>query len=413
MADEQKRLTTAIYIRWSTDEQSDGTTLEVQREACLYFCKAKSWDVNDRYIFVDDGYSGGSLNRPAITELRQLVKSGLVQRVVVYKLDRLTRSVVDAVELVRKEWDGVCQVVSTQESFDTTSLVGRLLFDVLISFAEWERSTIRERTYSGKLKRAEQKRNPGMRFPFGYRKGSEGTFEIDKEEAVIVRRVFSDYLKGLGMLAIAQALNAEGIRTRRGFTWTNQRIRKMLTNPAYKGTLRYGATEALPLNRRRTEGKRFKLRERPLFEHEDVIPAIITVADWDRAQLVMQGRAEQHPKVLASQYLLSGLLKCGICGGPMSAYRNTGRSGKVYYYCVHQKQGWNKSCTQSNIPAELLEDAVCQLIKQDLSSEGVRRYVAGARASYEQRVNATSQFFNSRRVRLLCLQRTELSLVLL
>jgi site-specific DNA recombinase len=96
----------AIYIRWSTDDQSDGTTLEVQQEGCKHYLLSQGWVVNEDLIFVDDGWSGGNLERPAMTRMRTLVRAGKVDCVVVFKLDRLSRSVIDMVNLVLEEWDG-------------------------------------------------------------------------------------------------------------------------------------------------------------------------------------------------------------------------------------------------------------------------------------------------------------------
>jgi site-specific DNA recombinase len=105
----------AVYIRWSTEEQGEGTTLTIQTEACRFFVQSQGWRFREELVFVDDGWSGGSLDRPGLNRLRQAVAEGAVGCVVVYKLDRLSRSVPDLVRLIFEEWDGCCFVRSARE----------------------------------------------------------------------------------------------------------------------------------------------------------------------------------------------------------------------------------------------------------------------------------------------------------
>jgi site-specific DNA recombinase len=107
-----------IYIRWSTEDQGEGTTLAVQREACQSYIHSQGWTPSDALTFVDDGISGGTVDRPALTRLRAAVRAGEVDCVVVYKLDRLSRSVVDMVKLVLEEWDGHCYLKSAREPLE-------------------------------------------------------------------------------------------------------------------------------------------------------------------------------------------------------------------------------------------------------------------------------------------------------
>ncbi|HWI53053.1 MAG TPA: recombinase family protein, partial [Symbiobacteriaceae bacterium] len=159
----------AIYIRWSTEDQGEGTTLDVQMEACQAFILSQGWSVAPERIYIDDGISGGTLERPALSRLRSAISQGFVDCVVVYKLDRLSRSVVDMVRLVLDEWEGHCCIKSAREPIDTLTQTGRLFFYQLMSFAEWERSVIRERTFAGKLRRAQEGKNPGITAAYGYR----------------------------------------------------------------------------------------------------------------------------------------------------------------------------------------------------------------------------------------------------
>lgn len=320
----------AIYIRWSTEDQGEGTTLDVQREACRSFILSQGWAVSDALVYVDDGLSGGTLERPALTRLRAAVAAGLVDCIVVYKLDRLSRSVVDMVRLVLDEWEGRCHVKSAREPIDTVSQAGRLFFYQLMSFAEWERSVIRERTFAGKLRRAEEGKNPGITAAYGYRLGTSGQPVIEPGEAQVVQLIFRLYLLGMGCTQIGRKLGELGHPSPAGRRWGSGQISRLLSNPIYAGTLVYGKQTTV-------SGRRVK-SERPHVVREGAVPAIVSLAEFAAVQAAKAGRpgvgrAQGSGRSLSSQSLLTGVLRCG-CG---RAFRSTGGSGARfryrYYYC--------------------------------------------------------------------------------
>ncbi|HLN60805.1 MAG TPA: recombinase family protein, partial [Symbiobacteriaceae bacterium] len=323
----------AVYIRWSTDDQGLGTTLETQRERCCHYLSSQGWEFRPDLVYVDDGFSGGTLVRPALTRLRADVAAGLVECVVVYKIDRLSRSVIDIVDLVLREWEGRCFVKSTTEDVNTVSPAGKMFFYMLISFAEYERSLIRERTLGGKRKRAEQGLNPGFRPPFGYACGaSPGLLAEVPEEAAIVRQVFAWYQKGLGAAQIAARLNAAGI-ARRERAWTPLNVRRTLANPLYAGVLRYGSLE--------TTG---------------VVPPVVDPQLWAGTQtlLTKRKRSPDGPKPTYSSYLLSGVARCR-CGAPMQGKRVGPHS---YYVCTRRKRHGAAACSAPYLPVGPLDAAV-------------------------------------------------------
>lgn len=339
----------AIYIRWSTDDQGDGTTLEVQRDACLHYARSQGWVVPDDRIFIDDGYSGGNLDRPGITKIRELVKKGEIQCVIVYKIDRLSRNIVNAVDLVLDEWAGRCYLKCVMEPIDTTTDLGRVIFSILATFADFERSQIRARTFSGKVKRAAQGKNPGGRVPYGYKIGpSPGEILIDEERAAIVRRIFNLNAEGFGARAIADILNREKITTEHGGTWAKSSVQKILTNPKYAGVWQFGRTRRNP-NAKNGEGPLRMKSEEPLAEASRPDLAIVSVELWERCRTVRESLNDALRKTsgraLSSEHLLSGLVYCR-CGHKMHidvrdrpkrglyiAYRCSGRSHKGVSYC--------------------------------------------------------------------------------
>ncbi|HEY3364059.1 MAG TPA: recombinase family protein [Symbiobacteriaceae bacterium] len=320
----------------------------MQREACRHFILSQDWTFREDLVFVDDGFSGGTLERPALTDLRRRVAAGEVQAVVVLKIDRLSRSVIDTVNLVLKDWEGRCFVKSAREPIDTTTPAGKMFFYMLVSYAEWERSVIRERTLSGKRKRAEQGRNAGQRYPFGYRRGEAGGWMLDAWDdaaqrftgpAAVVQRIFGRFLAGVGMPAIAAELNRDGLPTPEGKAWRASHVGRIIENPAYCGTYVYGM---------RRGGSRRK--QPPLCRVDGAMAAIVPVAEWTRVQELRAERAAHRTKARGGGYLLSSLAVCGGCGSPLCGSRGATRR---YYVCTGLGP-----CDCGYIEADGLEQAV-------------------------------------------------------
>ncbi|MFZ5815067.1 MAG: recombinase family protein [Bacillota bacterium] len=352
----------AVYIRWSTEEQGDGTTLEVQQEACRLFIQSQGWVYREDLVFVDDGWSGGSLDRPGLNRLRAAVAEGLISCVVVYKLDRLSRSVLDTVNLVLQEWDGVCSIRSTREPVDTTNPAGSILFYMLASYAEWERATIRERTMSGKIKRAQQGKNPGFTPPYGYTRGEEpGQWAVEPLEAAVLRRIFREYIGGRGIHTIAAGLNADGIRPRRADFWRGETIIKMINNPVYTGLLRYGLSTLTTRAQRKQLGKFRLFFDEPRYASvEGAVPVIIPRAEWELAQRVRESRgATVGTRARGATFLLTGIARCR-CGATVRG-DDRGES-KRYYRCANSKL----RCDGGLVSARMLEDAVLQQVRAAL-----------------------------------------------
>ncbi len=336
----------AIYIRWSTDEQGHGTTRDVQLEACRHLILSRGWQVREDLVFVDEGHSGATLQRPAMERLRQRVQAGEVDAVVVYKLDRLTRSLLDAVDLVWREWRDRCELLSAREPIDTTTPLGKLLFAILATFAEHERETIRERMWAGRLKRASAGRSPGFPVPYGYRKGSApGLLEPHPEEAPVVQLIFRLREGGIGqgplsVRQIATYLNNCGYPAKRGGRWHPSAVAKVLSNPLYTGRLIWGRN-------------RGELGEGPArIDTVAQIPPLVSTEQYARVQaLAAAGRRRRQ--AAKRPFLLAGLLRCGRCGGPMVGNR-CGRWS--YYRCARRVR--EKSCLAPSVPAEPLEQAV-------------------------------------------------------
>lgn len=355
----------AIYIRWSTEDQASGTTLEVQREACEHYVKSQGWHVRDEYIFIDDGFSGGTLDRPAMRRLRELVRKGEIDCVVVFKLDRLSRSVIDTVNLVLGEWDDLAYVKSAREPLDTTTPLGRQILYILAGFAEWERSVIRDRMFSGRVKQAEKGRTPGMPRPYGYGHGDDPSgFTIVPDEARVVSMVFDLAEKGVSVRGITRILNAQHIPTRKGGLWNTSMVSKMLHNPIYCGRLVWGRRRINP-RWKKTPGETRVIAAEPYVSIDNAVPAIVTVEQFERVQSIMAGNRKFAAAATGSEHLLTGLLVCGKCGAPMqcNVFQEKDTSRRYAYYRCARKLN-QKSCDALAIPAHVLESTVIDEVRQ-------------------------------------------------
>src|ERR1700742_4495569 len=211
----KKLLRCAIYTRKSTDHNLDleFNSLDAQREACEAYIKSQAYEgwrlVPDHF---DDGaFSGASLDRPALRQLLAEVKAGKVDVIVVYKVDRLTRSLSDFAKIVDVLDEAGASFVSITQAFNTTTSMGRLTLNVLLSFAQFEREVIGERVRD---KIAASKRKGiwvGGPVPLGYRSVGK-RLEIAREEADLVRKIFAEYLRLGSIGALATFLNAQGLK---------------------------------------------------------------------------------------------------------------------------------------------------------------------------------------------------------
>jgi site-specific DNA recombinase len=360
----------AIYIRWSTEDQGEGTTLAVQREACEAYIRSQGWTFREELLFIDNGCSGGSLERPELSRLRAAIRAGEVGGVVVYKLDRLSRSVLDTVKLVLDEWEGHCFLKSAREPLDTASQAGRLFFYQLVAFAEWERSAIRERTFAGKLRRAREGKNPGITAAYGYRLAPGGDLVVEPSEAAVVQLIFRLYLSGLGCMQVARRLDELGHPSPAGRRWNPAQLSRMLGNPIYMGRLVYG--------KQVTVGGRRVRSDKPLLVRDGAAPAIIDADTFAAVQRAKGARPAPgrtgggSGRALASQSLLTGLLRCR-CGRACGA---SATGSYRYYACAAARTGG--ACRAGRIPQAELDGLVAGALLERYNDAETRRRVAAA-----------------------------------
>ena len=219
------------YIRVSTEEQvKDGVSLDNQRRRIEAFCVAKEWELT--HIYVDEGKTGSNLNRDGINELIADCKSGEYDVVVIYKLDRLTRSVKDLGSLIEIfEKSGVA-FSSVSDNFDTTTANGKLVLNILGSVAQWERDIIAERTKDALAHKKDQ-REIYSPVPHGFDLSESGELIENEPELTTIKRIKRLRTEGFSYWKIARRLNQAGITTKRGAKWYPASVRYVEQNTLY------------------------------------------------------------------------------------------------------------------------------------------------------------------------------------
>jgi DNA invertase Pin-like site-specific DNA recombinase len=338
----------AIYTRKSTEEGLDQAfnSLDAQREACAAFILSQAhegWQQVDEH-YDDGGWSGGNMARPALKQLLSDVAAGKVDAIVVYKVDRLTRSLADFARIVEALDKAGASFVSVTQAFNTTTSMGRLTLNVLLSFAQFEREVTSERIRD---KVAASKRKGmwmGGPVPLGFRLENRKLL-IDESEAETVRLIFRRYLELRSVGALADDLAAAGVRSKvrqyangrhvGGVTFSRGSLAQMLQNPVFMGKVHHCGE---------------------LYEGEH--RAIIDVDVWEEVQRVLatNRRERLHGKRARSPSLLTGLIT-DADGRPMSPVFTTKGSRQHRYYVTRLKPG-EDSRTAWRVPAGEIDRAV-------------------------------------------------------
>lgn len=335
----------ALYCRVSTDEQArEGLSLAAQEERLRAFCASQGWSAAEP-PYVDDGWSGTNVERPALQRLLADVASKRVDLVVVYKLDRLSRRQADVLYLLDEAFPGAgVGFRSATENIDTTTSFGRAMVGILAVFAQLERDAIVERTVMGKNQAARQGGIMGGYTPYGYlyvkRNGDHrATFTPNPHRAPVVAEIFRLLVdEGYSCRKIARTLTERGIATPKGSDhWRASTVNRILRQTAYAGRFRYRRHEFVE-PRRDTRPTAFRKhrktakRLRPEADWIEVrVPAIVTPEVFEAAQRQLVTNAHFAPRNNKSyDYLLKGLVRCGRCGAAMTG---AAIHGHRYYAC--------------------------------------------------------------------------------
>lgn len=357
------RVRCAIYTRKSSEDglEQDFNSLDAQREACEAYIASQrheGWEaLPGRYD--DGGISGGHMNRPALQRLMQAVDEKCVDQIVVYKIDRLTRSLADFAKLVERLDAAGASFVSVTQSFNTASSMGRLTLNVLLSFAQFEREVTAERIRD---KIAASKRKGlwmGGSVPLGYRADGR-SLRIDDGEAEIVRTLYALYLEHSNIRLVQERAEYLGLRSRRrdddgraaeGKPFTQSHIHYMLSNPTYAGRIRH---------KRQT--------------HDGQHPALIDPQVWDKVQKLLSDGAAKPRGVQrkTATPLLAGKLfdETGDRLTPSHSRKN----GKRLRYYISRRLVTDRRQSHADawrLPADQVETHIREAIMRRFTDAGI------------------------------------------
>jgi site-specific DNA recombinase len=345
----------AIYTRKSTDEglDQDFNSLDAQREAAEAFIKSQKhqgWTLV-RTQYDDGGFSGASLDRPALQNLLRDVEAGRVDCIVVYKVDRLSRSLLDFARLIDRFDQKSVSFVSVTQQFNTTTSLGRLTLNILLSFAQFEREIIGERTRD-KMSAARRKGKwMGGTPVLGYDVDpGRGRLIVNQEEAKRVREIFRLFCEHGSLKSVVAALGRRKWRNKtwisqsgiqhEGHSFTRTSLARLLGNAVYAGKVEY-RSDTYP------------------GAHEPIISPDI----WERTRPLLSEGKRKHTVHQSQKALLAGLLYCKSCNLTMVP-TYTSKQGRRYRYYVcrnARRNGW-QSCPTKAVSADLIEQSVTEQV---------------------------------------------------
>jgi len=358
-----KKIKVAIYIRVSTHHQVDKESLPFQRQELENYAKYVL-NCEDYVTFEDAGYSAKNTDRPDYQNMMARIRSGEFTHLLVWKLDRISRNLRDFTVM----WDELKEYgvtfVSKMEQFDTSSAMGEAMLRIILVFAELERKLTAERVLSMMLSRAEKGGWNGSRVPLGYDWNYEKkVIVINKEEAVLVQKIFNLYEKTGSSTLVAKLLKEQGEKTKRGGDWMGTTVLQILRNPIYIGIYRWNYREG---------GRGTKKDPGEVVINEDVIPAILEREQWERVQMqIDSNRKGEWSNRKKYTHLLVGLLKCGYCGKNYVGSRST-RAHKngihpTYYRCSMYAR--NRSCQNKGVSGFQVEPFIFDYLRALVKAE--------------------------------------------
>jgi len=368
---------TAIYARVSSEKQAEENTIESQLSELKEICK----DFQSVRVYKDDGWSGETLNRPAVDCLREDVKKGEIERLYIHSLDRLSRNLYQQGILVEELRKHEVEIYIKDKPIDFTG-EGKLLFNLLGAVSEYEKWKILERTQRGRIYKAKNKGIVGGYAPYGYRyikrtPTTEEHYEIHKEEEQTVNLIFDLYLQLRSINRVRNELNSRGIKPQRSTgNWCRTSISVILKNETYTGKGYYGKRYGVEVENGKKYRRKIKNGTRYRDKSEWIPIRYPVILDKERYEIVQKLLAQNFRPFAHTKYfyLLSGLIRCSHCNSTFTAETKTNKyqKGFQYYRCNNRhKANPTVHCEASVIRAKEMNEATWDAIVNAVTKPSV------------------------------------------
>ena len=372
----------AIYCRVSTIEQAEeGFSIDSQYHNIKEYCKNQGHEIYN--LYEDRGISGKNItNRPGIKQLLEDATKNKFDLVVVWKLNRISRKLLDILNIVDLLNKHNIAFRSLTENFETETPSGKLQLNIMGAIGEFERETIAENVKMGLLARAKEGRWNGgvvlgydlVELPNEGKKRKNTRLEINEKEANTVRRIFELYSQGHGYKAVVNRVNNEGHKTKRNGLFAVSTVKEILQNPVYIGKIRYNVRQDWSKKRRNN------INANPILS-DGIHEPIIDLETWNKVQVILKERSKKHNKVYDCEFPLTGILRCPVCGAGMTISRSTAkrkdgtRRINEYYSCGNWKNKGTAVCNSNSIRVELADEYVLNKIMELINDETILRKV--------------------------------------
>ncbi|WP_079479684.1 recombinase family protein [Halobacillus salinus] len=317
-------MTIGIYIRVSTLEQAkEGYSISAQRERLSSFCSAQGW--KNYKFYVDEGVSGKDTKRPQLQKLLEDMESGKLEMILVYRLDRFTRSVLDLHKMLEKMDKHNCVFKSATEPYDTSTAMGRMFITIVAAMAQWEIENSSERIRMA----LEEKVSEGQRvgnIPYGFDLNSEEVLVMNEKAPVVIDAI-EKVISGWSALAVSEYLN----KTNSDKVWRAQTVLRLLRNPALYGATRWNDKV-----------------------YENTHEGMITKEEFLKLQQILTDRTHHHRRNVTNDYLFQGVLSCPTCSKFLSVnrYIRKRRDGSEYKGAIYRCNRCNKDGKFNKSPGE-------------------------------------------------------------
>ncbi|MEN2765726.1 recombinase family protein [Ornithinibacillus xuwenensis] len=301
-------MTVGIYIRVSTEEQAkEGFSISAQRESLKSYCYSQGW--HDFKYYVDEGKSAKDMHRPILQKMIQHIQEGMLDKVLVWRLDRMTRSVRDLHEMLETFEKHNCAFVSATEPYDTSTAVGRLFITLVAAMAQWERENTGERVSMVLMEKARTGEFLSQA-PFGFKKINK-RLVVDDEQIDILKDIISKVKSGYSIRQVSNYLNESGLTPIRGYQWHITSILEMLKNPALYGSTRW-KDEII----------------------ENTHQGIMSKEEHEHLLKILSSRQNKKKRAVNSFFIYQMKLICPTCGNHLTSerYKYERKDGSIYQH---------------------------------------------------------------------------------